>query len=277
MSCVSCSTDKADANAQLGNNPDSDQKVTPIVVGIIIGTVLAFTLVVFTLFYCKKMENKRIIDQRAAEEMDMELGIPRGVGKSDVDSGRCSSTTMVGVDPRVDRCRDAGSGIGGSSWSIFGWRSKQANGRGEFLAGNFTLVFADPEADWSCFLQVLQTPLQLASKRCSRQMNDTLVIGQVLLMAIRLTTFGTTVVKPWLTPERINTLFWIMDTVISMYYMKFCSSSCRSGVPLVFGRMRWLSLGLCEEISHSHYGIIAWIPISLPRYTYYHTHFILPG
>lgn len=71
--CVSCANQPSD-NDSLGGAAH-EGTVTPMVIGIIIGTVVVFILVVCALFYCVKLENNKYIAK---------LG-PDGGGTSDED------------------------------------------------------------------------------------------------------------------------------------------------------------------------------------------------
>lgn len=66
--CVSCNNQPND-NDSLGGGPH-EGNVTPMVVGIIAGTVVVFVLVLCALFYCAKLENDKTRRGLKAEEDD---------------------------------------------------------------------------------------------------------------------------------------------------------------------------------------------------------------
>lgn len=74
--CVSCNNQPND-NDSLGGGPH-EGAVTPMVVGIIVGTVVVFVLVLCALFYCAKLENDKARRGMKAEEDDGPVGEGEG-------------------------------------------------------------------------------------------------------------------------------------------------------------------------------------------------------
>ncbi|KAK7743920.1 hypothetical protein SLS53_003942, partial [Cytospora paraplurivora] len=59
-------------NGSLGGGPTSEGAVTPVVIGIIVGTVAIFILVLCALFYCVKLENERSMRVKDDDEHEHE-------------------------------------------------------------------------------------------------------------------------------------------------------------------------------------------------------------
>lgn len=81
--CVSCNNQPND-NDSLGGGTH-EGAVTPMVVGIIAGTVAVFVLVLCALFYCAKLENDKARRSLKAAEVDDSLAVETGThGGGDV-------------------------------------------------------------------------------------------------------------------------------------------------------------------------------------------------
>lgn len=167
--CVSCNNQPND-NDSLGGAAH-EGTVTPMVIGIIVGTVAVFVLVLCALFYCAKLENDKTRRLKVADAgPDVPLPNVEGGGGGgggavnddhvgDVYNGRDhgdlgaksgsiyrrpSSITMVardGEDPRAGDDPRAGAGAGGRvpagavigrKKGLFGWGGKKSSGRGEY-------------------------------------------------------------------------------------------------------------------------------------------------
>lgn len=160
--CVSCSN-QPNTNDSLGGAAH-EGTVTPMVVGIIVGTVIVFIIVVCALFYCVKLENRRYMTKVGEGESDLPptAGGGRGGGReqyleqeeqlgtagnmSNMRDGssrevsvksRHSSVTIQGVVPQSPGqqqqvVREVGNaGGGGKRRLIFGWGKKGNNSTGE--------------------------------------------------------------------------------------------------------------------------------------------------
>lgn len=92
--CISCTNQPSD-NGSLGGAAGHEGTVTPMVIGIIIGTVVIFILVVCALFYCVKLENNKYM----AKIGDLGGEPDSGDGES-VKSRRPSSVTVVPMSVR---------------------------------------------------------------------------------------------------------------------------------------------------------------------------------
>lgn len=155
--CVSCNN-QPNENGSLGGAA-SEGNVTPVVVGIIVGTVAVFVLVLCALFYCVKLENERSLRVKDGDEgpptppgaggeasataaddnnnndnnenenqgdHHVRVKGPAGFGRG----RRLSSITVVAgrEQPRAEVMAGA---VVGKRGGIFGWGGKKG-GRGEF-------------------------------------------------------------------------------------------------------------------------------------------------
>ncbi|KAK2601219.1 hypothetical protein N8I77_010684 [Diaporthe amygdali] len=148
--CVSCNNQPND-NDSLGGAAH-EGAVTPMVVGIIVGTVAVFVLVLCALFYCAKLENEKTRRVKAEEGL---AAPPDGVAMHDGGGGghiyghydagcgaksgsvgrRPSSATVVGREGE-DAHAGAGPGVRvpegalvGRKKGLFGWGGKKPSGR----------------------------------------------------------------------------------------------------------------------------------------------------
>ncbi|KAJ4402438.1 hypothetical protein N0V82_010781 [Gnomoniopsis sp. IMI 355080] len=134
--CISCTNQPSD-NGSLGG-AGHEGTVTPMVIGIIIGTVAIFILVVCALFYCVKLENNKYM----AKIGDSGGEPDRGDGES-VKRRRTSSVTVVPASVRtvdsetvgvreLPRSEEMGASLGGAGArgegkrKMFGWGRKSA-------------------------------------------------------------------------------------------------------------------------------------------------------
>lgn len=130
--CVSCANQPND-NDSLGGAAH-EGTVTPMVIGIIVGTVAVFILVVCTLFYCVKLENTKYMttkigDGGGEQRRDRELSV----------KSRPSSVTVVpssgdgggGYDADGETPRSgAVPVVNGGKRRLFGWvRKGEAGGK----------------------------------------------------------------------------------------------------------------------------------------------------
>ncbi|KUI60168.1 hypothetical protein VP1G_07384 [Cytospora mali] len=149
--CVSCNNQPND-NDSLGG-ATSESTVTPVVVGIIVGTIAIFILVLFALFYCVKLENERTMRVKNAEQgptpsssasetgpaeggsmienngREDDLRVAKSVecGGGGGGGGHPSSSTVVGDrEPRADVV--AGGMGAGKKRGVFGWGGKKGGG-----------------------------------------------------------------------------------------------------------------------------------------------------
>ena len=76
--CVSCNNQPND-NDSLGGGAH-EGAVTPMVVGIIAGTVVVFVLVLCALFYCAKLENDKTSHPRASTPPVENVTVAHGAG-----------------------------------------------------------------------------------------------------------------------------------------------------------------------------------------------------
>lgn len=126
--CVSCANQPSDTDSLGGAAHEG--AVTPMVVGIIVGTVAVFLLVVCALFYCVRLENSRYMAKLGPNGAgavgscsDEETGV-------DVDGGDAGERVSVKSRPPSGVALDAGaaargvSGGNGEKKSLFGWRRK---------------------------------------------------------------------------------------------------------------------------------------------------------
>lgn len=135
--CISCTNQPSD-NGSLGG-AGHEGTVTPMVIGIIIGTVFVFILVVCALFYCVKLENNKYM----AKIGDYGAGEPDSGDGESVKSQPSSSVTVVPVSMRVvqggetlgvrevlPRSEAMGASVGGvgargeGKRKLFGWGKK---------------------------------------------------------------------------------------------------------------------------------------------------------
>lgn len=158
--CVSCSN-QPNTNDSLGG-ASQEGTVTPMVVGIIVGTVIVFVIVVCALFYCVKLENHRYMAKVEVEgESELAAAAPshpgRGAGAQQqfeeqavegrppaghvreassrelsVKSRPCSSAGGGGGGQEegmqeVGHIAGGGSGGGGKKKLMFGWGKKARN------------------------------------------------------------------------------------------------------------------------------------------------------
>lgn len=137
--CISCTNQPSD-NGSLGG-AGHEGTVTPMVIGIIIGTVFVFILVVCALFYCVKLENNKYmakIGDTGGGDLDS------GDGESVKSQPSSSSVTVVPVSMRVvqgsgetvgvrellPRSEAMGASVGGAGGrgegkrKLFGWGKK---------------------------------------------------------------------------------------------------------------------------------------------------------
>lgn len=127
--CVSCANQPSDTDSLGGAAHEG--AVTPMVVGIIVGTVAVFLLVVCALFYCVRLENSRYMAKLGPNGAgavgscsDEEAGV-------DVEGGGGSGERVsVKSRPPSGAVLDAGaaargvSGGNGEKKRLFGWRRK---------------------------------------------------------------------------------------------------------------------------------------------------------
>lgn len=171
--CVSCN-DQPNNNDSLGGGASGEGAVTPVVIGIIVGTIAVFILVLFALFYCVKIENERSMRVKDEDEGEHEtpsqspsasgdsgtggtMGpapapVPRGPGwenhfgtdKSDDFGGReCPSPHIAGVADRESRggaTAGTAGAVVGKRRGVFGWGGKKGV-TGEFVGLSFLFSF----------------------------------------------------------------------------------------------------------------------------------------
>ncbi|ROW16520.1 hypothetical protein VPNG_02815 [Cytospora leucostoma] len=167
--CVSCNNQPND-NGSLGGGPASEGAVTPVVIGIIVGTVAIFILVLCALFYCVKLENERSMRVKDDEENEVpsssETGHrspaaiaaaslapmpttdhqhnrfgPKPAGDIDLDRGRRLSSVTV-VAGRESRAGVAVGAVVGKTRGLFGWGGKK-RGSGDADLGSSRQALAD--------------------------------------------------------------------------------------------------------------------------------------
>ncbi|KAL1862730.1 hypothetical protein Daus18300_008374 [Diaporthe australafricana] len=154
--CVSCNNQPND-NDSLGGAAH-EGTVTPMVIGIIVGTVAVFVLVLCALFYCAKLENDKTRRLKVVDPADVGPDVPlpsvEGGGAVPDDRGgdvyssrdhgdfgaksgsidrRPSSITMVareGEDARAGAgWRVPAGAVVGRKKGLFGWGGKKCSGR----------------------------------------------------------------------------------------------------------------------------------------------------
>lgn len=161
--CVSCSN-QPNTNDSLGGAAH-EGTVTPMVIGIIVGTVIVFLIVVCALFYCVKLENHKHMakveedgeseppsssggnggggggggggDQHVGEQQQQPEEIPgllhmREIGRDMSVKSRPSSlitqVVVVPQSPEVGQEAESGAGGPGKKRSMFGWGKKRSSG-----------------------------------------------------------------------------------------------------------------------------------------------------
>lgn len=155
--CISCTNQPSD-NGSLGG-AGHEGTVTPMVIGIIIGTVFVFILVVCALFYCVKLENNKYM----AKIGDTGEGDPdSGDGESVKSQPSSSSVTVVPVSMRVvqgggetlgvkellPRSEAMGASVGGaggrgeSKRKLFGWGKKSGKSFQYCVTMDFFVFFS---------------------------------------------------------------------------------------------------------------------------------------
>ncbi|KAF3768562.1 hypothetical protein M406DRAFT_71553 [Cryphonectria parasitica EP155] len=139
--CIDCANRPSD-NDSLGG-AEHEGTVTPTVIGIIVGTVAIFILVVSALFYCVKLER----DKYMAKMGDMAAtAVPRSLTSSassvhetfrPVVESRLSSATVVsrappqhedynGESPRAVMGASVADGSSGKKRRLFGWGKRRS-------------------------------------------------------------------------------------------------------------------------------------------------------
>ncbi|KUI73158.1 hypothetical protein VM1G_08690 [Cytospora mali] len=138
--CVSCNN-QPNNNDSLGGAA-SEGTVTPVVIGIIVGTIAIFIVVLFALFYCVKLENERTMRVKTAEQgptpswSASETGPAEGGSMAD-NNGReddlrvaksveCGGTVAGDREPRADVV--TGGVAAGKKRGVFGWGGKKGGG-----------------------------------------------------------------------------------------------------------------------------------------------------
>lgn len=101
--CVSCANQPSD-NDSLGG-AGHEGAVTPMVAGIIVGTVIMFVLVVCALFYCVRLENDRLVAKKKLDVREPSDAGAAAASVSDVDH-----SAGTGVLPSSDHERGATEG-----------------------------------------------------------------------------------------------------------------------------------------------------------------------
>lgn len=140
--CISCTNQPSD-NGSLGG-AGHEGTATPMVIGIIIGTVLVFILVVCALFYCVKLENNKYMAKIGDTG---ERGDPDSGDGESVKSQPSSSSIMVapvsmravqgsgeiaGARELLTRSEAMGASMGGAGGrgegkkKLFGWGKKSS-------------------------------------------------------------------------------------------------------------------------------------------------------
>lgn len=131
--CVSCANQPSDTDSLGGAAHEG--VVTPMVVGIIVGTVAVFLLVVCALFYCVRLENSRHMAKLGPNGAgaagccsDEETGVD--VGSSSGGDGGAGDRVSVKPRPSPGMAADTGvaargmSGGNGGKRGLFGWGRK---------------------------------------------------------------------------------------------------------------------------------------------------------
>lgn len=158
--CVSCSN-QPNTNDSLGGAAH-EGTVTPMVVGIIVGTVIVFIIVVCLLFYCVKLENHRYMakvgdESLPADEEDrdgagasgeqpcQQLGTDRPEGPENIqDVSREMSVksrpSSVVVIPQSSEVTQVGNAAGGKKRLVFGW-GKKRNSNGQLQMSILVCTF----------------------------------------------------------------------------------------------------------------------------------------
>ncbi|ROW10558.1 hypothetical protein VMCG_01936 [Cytospora schulzeri] len=106
--CVSCNN-QPNENDSLGGAA-SEGTVTPVVIGIIVGTVLIFILVLCALFYCVKLENERSL--RVKDDDDDERPTPETTGGEASETAGRPVADNNSQDEDDHRVKPAGFGRG---------------------------------------------------------------------------------------------------------------------------------------------------------------------
>ncbi|CAN8100142.1 unnamed protein product [Discula destructiva] len=112
--CIGCANQPSD-NGSLGG-ATGHEGMTPIVVGIIIGTVAIFILVVCALFYCVKLENNKYMAKIGDSSGDGTdgSGEGEGEGEGEIESVKSRPSSATFVPPPlvriVGRDRDGEAG-----------------------------------------------------------------------------------------------------------------------------------------------------------------------
>lgn len=99
--CVSCANQPSD-NDSLGGAAH-EGTVTPMVIGIIIGTIAVFVLVVCALFYCVKLENNRYMAKLGPDGASCG-GSPDEDPSSRPAKSTTAAATSTSAGPRGDEC-----------------------------------------------------------------------------------------------------------------------------------------------------------------------------
>lgn len=136
--CVSCSN-QPNTNDSLGGAAH-EGTVTPTVIGIIVGTIIVFIIVVCALFYCVKLENRRFMakveEEEEEEEGESESPTPGGSG-GDVDDSRAGQQQQ---QQQLERSSDHVHGIRAVSSREMSIKSRSSS--------SVTQVVVEPQ---SCF------------------------------------------------------------------------------------------------------------------------------
>lgn len=125
--CIDCANRPSD-NDSLGGAAH-EGTATPLVIGIIAGTVLVFILVVCALFYCVKLENNKHTAKAGGDSPSSGEGGADGGASA---KSRPSSVTVVPSEGGGAATMAAAGGESLGKKRLFGWRRRSG---GEYARG----------------------------------------------------------------------------------------------------------------------------------------------